>query len=487
VLKSEDLLSRGTTQTPQELLGYDFFLLARHITQKSGNVLPLQVAFSADVDDFFLGGVCGVNTQQHTTILLDAIDDHPDQYRVLESLALRILHEHDQSHGSSYAKLWQSWLKKFVDIFLDLSRTTNQDHLHAELCECIEHLGRAEQLKSDSSRHLNNLVDSTLSTIETPLAYMLHKVNGEEPNTPQTELANEIVALAIFVRLRLGDLTLAQCESFCAARGRLLSMALDSSRHRQIFADSAITEPELWEHPPTDCLSLLRQYDADHSSKHAVALQTMLLDLSGVILAPNIDSERQLLTELQQLWEEVVTASRRAESCLNPASPVLIEEINSTVNLLLNPLSDEVKSHKEIARQVQTMDHWLRFELFWFACSIVNVDEKPRRSAIELLYDLAPTFGRHGEIGTIPDLRGLFNDGKIPKQSPKDKPDFLVLLESYDDYCGSDYANTAHQLLSKLATAIFSTNGPLSDCQTAWLSDFNKVERMTSAEQAQLH
>jgi len=330
-----------------------------------------------------------------------------------------------------------------------------------------------EQLKS--LRRLINLVDSTMSTIEKPLAYMLHKVIGEELNTPQTQLANEISALGIFVRLRLGDLTLAQCESFCKALGRLQSKELDACRYGQVCADSAISDPEFWEYPPTLCLSLLRQYDADHSSKHAVALQTMLLDLSGLILAPHVDSERQLLSELQKVWEEVVTARRMAENCLNPGSPVLIEDINLTVDLLLNPLSEEVKSYKEFAGEVQTqtMDHWLRFQLFFFACTAVNVDEKPRKSAIELLYDLAPTFGIHAELGTIPHLRGLFIDGQIPRQFPAQRPKFLVLLESYDDYCGSDYANTARQLLSKLAIAIFSTNGPLSDRQIAWLSGFD--------------
>lgn len=335
----------------------------------------------------------------------------------------------------------------------------------------------ATQPRKLSSIDVRTLVDEIVQVIEDPLDSMLRRDFDfdELPPSAGHQLANEVCELAIHIRLKRGDLTEPQCEFFRQVHQCLEDSGaganFDAKDYRQLFRDAAVGSPENYDYAPTDCLNLLREYDVQHNTNHSSRLKELFVTLSQSVLDLH-SGDAELLEELLIVWDETVTAKRNPKRCFRADSPTLIDNVHSAVNLLVNPLTEELHAHGNIARRGQTAEHWLRFYLFVFLGGLIHLDARSHRKSIELLHDLAPSFGMHGKSASIRELRRLLNDDDFPETSPLEKPMLIALLENYDQDFDTNFAETARELLSQLANALFSTSESLSDSQATWLSQF---------------
>lgn len=229
---------------------------------------------------------------------------------------------------------------------------------------------------------------------------------------------------------------------------------------------------------PTRVLDLLRNYDAEYKTQHALAYKKFL---SGLLKATlSLDKpDNNIIQECETVWSETVDAARAEDRILFPESKMLINEINKGLKDFVEPIMKVRESHQAIKEidSLNFVEYGIRADLRHYCIGAIFVDSVIDEGELDLLYDLAPTFMLNGQLGNRAKIESILNHMfKQQKElNPGILPLIINLLDAYDSAFGTDFGDEARALYFRLVNTVFKSDGHVCEEETEWLTQFKET------------
>lgn len=336
---------------------------------------------------------------------------------------------------------------------------------------------------SPHSAAFQRFFDKVAASVAQPLEDRLWQIWQAGDDTPDvySEFAVDIAMIGTSLHVRKNGLTrgqyafLSDLEDHVSAEDGY-EWTVDSYKEK---IRSLAEKENFWE-PRTYGLRLLRGYDAVWGTGHARMYKDLLMKIVSLTLttveAPSA-KDNQILSEYENLFSEVLTASRNRQKCLHPESIALIDDMNRAVAEFAAPAKEVIEALDALNNipDLKDTDGFIRGTFLTYLWAAVLTDSKVEQKELELCHDLAPTIGIDGYNGSLQGLKELVKDGVGGEVVPDELPLLVKILDIYDETMNTDLGSRSRALYFRLTNTAFKADDNVGPKELAWLEQFKQA------------
>jgi hypothetical protein len=332
---------------------------------------------------------------------------------------------------------------------------------------------------STHSIGIRRLFDTVINNVTPPLQERMWdtwRADEERPDAKR-QIALDLTLVATSLHMRKGGLTNGQY----AFLGDLYDYVVQpTSRggsvedHKARFCNMA--DSEFFAEPPTISLNLLRGHDAIFKTTIAKMYKDLLLKIVSVTLThvekPTV-IENQIIADFDDLWTEIVTATRAPQKRLRAESTALIADLNKAVLEFCAPAREVINAVPELIRMpgLKDTEGFVRKTFTNYCAQAILVDSIVDERELELFHDLAPTLMFYGNQGSMQNLKEIFQRA-ARNIGPNEMPLLVTILDMYDRSMHTELGDRARSLYFRLANTAFKADNTVDKVEMEWLEQF---------------